>query len=449
MGKKIGIFLLLVLAGGFIYFYLTLYPQFPIANGYAAKKMCSCTFIAERSQESIQKTDLGFDPISLTKTTIDHQAKSVTTTLFGLVPRTAVFKKDLGCVLLDGKDDYDVSIKVDRPIPSDTAFWPLGKNTAFATYPENIDRNQLKAAIENAFDPNRGMDSMKTRAVLVVYNGQLIEEEYAPDFDAETEILGWSMTKSITGTMIGILVKNGVLSLEDKSLFPDWTDDRKEISLQDLMQMQSGLEFVENYGEVCDATQMLFMAADISAIPQGKSLIHKPGKHWYYSSGTTNLLSRLVRDKINADEAYWRFPYDSIFNRINMYSAIMETDEAGNFMGSSYCYATPRDWAKFGMLYLNQGNWYGDQVIDSTWVDFVRQPAAHSEGIYGGQFWLNADRNNFPDVPGDAYFCNGFQGQHVVIIPSYDLVVVRMGLAEGPMFDLNKFLKELLASFEG
>ncbi len=443
MIKRILLVFLLLIIAGLIYGYFTYYPQLSIANGYAAKKMCSCTFIAERSQESIQSEDLAFGPLAQTKTTINRDARSVTTTLFGLSPRTAVYRGDAGCILLDGMDDYGIDLLVDRPLPSDTTFWPLGENIEYTSIPPEIDMTQLNKAIHSAFDPSMGMDSLKTRAVIVVYKNQLIAEQYANGFDSQTEILGWSMGKSVTSTLIGMLVKKGVLTLTDKNIFPEWTDDRSQITLKDMLQMQSGLAFSENYAQISDATNMLFKAEDITVIPKNNSLIYPPGTHWSYSSGTTNLLSGLIRDKIGSVDAYLRFPYDSLFNRIGMNSAVLESDESGHYIGSSFCYATPRDWAKFGLLYLNQGNWNGDQLIDTSWVDFVRTPNANSKGIYGGQFWLNADHSAYPDVPEDLYSCNGFQGQHVFIIPSLDIVVVRMGLSEQPIFNANNFLRDI------
>ena len=448
MKKKLLLLLPAALTIGVAYFYFRLYPQLPIADGYAARKMCSCTFIAGRSQESIQETDLGFGPLSMTRTRIDRDSGSAVTTLFGMAPRTAVYRGDVGCILLSGKDDNGISLSIDRPVLPDTLLWPRGTSLAYPAPPQGVDMEKLNAAVRNAFDPGMAMSSKKTRAVVVVHEGRLLAEAYAPGFDAQTEILGWSMTKSITGTMIGILVKNKVLSLEDTGIFPGWTDDRKRISLEDMLRMQSGLAFTEDYGSVSDATRMLFTSEDVSAIPGSKPLVNEPGAYWSYSSGTSNLLSRLVRDRLGSEKAYLHFPYDSIFNRIGMTSAVMETDESGTFIGSSYCYATPRDWAKFGLLYLNGGNWFGDQVVDTSWVDFVRTPASHSDGIYGGHFWLNAGRHSLPDAPEDLFSCNGFQGQYVFIIPSYGLVVVRMGLAEEPDFDPNGFLKEILESFD-
>lgn len=446
MIKKIllGLVLILLIALGYSYF--TLYPQFPVATGYAAKKMCSCTFIAGRSQESIQENDLGFGPLALTSSRIDSENKSVTTTLFGLAPRTAVYRNDVGCVLLKGDDDHNVSLNVDRRNLTDSLPWPRGYRMLQARTPGSFDRDKLQQALLHSFDLSRRMDSINTRAIVVVHKGQVVAEEYAEGFDPETEILGWSMTKSITSTMVGILVKNGLLSLDDTHLFPEWTDERKNISLKDMLQMQSGLEFEEDYSTLSDATRMLYKSENVSEIPLKKPLEHEPGTHWNYSSGTTNLLSRLVKEKLG-EEAYLRLPYDSIFNPIGMTSAVMETDESGLYIGSSYCYATPRDWAKFGQLYLQHGNWYGHQVVDSSWVDFVRTPASDSEGIYGGQFWLNVNHAQWKDVPESAYSCNGFQGQFVFIIPTHDLVVVRMGLAEPPVFDANKMLREILASF--
>ena len=448
MFKRVFFVLVAILFAGLLYIYFTLYPQFPVANGYAARKMCSCTFIADRSSESIQKDDLGFGPLGMTSTKIDRENKSVTTTLLGMVPRTAEYREGLGCVLLKGEDEYQVKLALQRPQLSDTLSWPQGTKVESSKQLANVDYAQLNTAIEAAFDPSRAMDSLKTRAVVVVHQGQIIGESYANGFDQETEILGWSMTKSITSTMVGVLAKDGKLSLDDTQLFPEWTDDRAEISLKDLLQMQSGLEFLEVYESLSDANQMLFTEDEVAAIPKNKPLIHEPGTHWSYSSGTTNLISDYVLQKMGNQEAYWRLPYDRIFHKIGMTSAIMETDESGLYIGSSFCYATPRDWAKFGLLYLNEGNWFGEQIIDTSWVDFVRTPVADSKGIYGGQFWLNADHSAYPDVPEDLFSCNGFQGQYVFIIPSKDLVVVRMGLAEAPPFDPNAFLKGIIESIQ-
>ena len=298
------------------------------------------------------------------------------------------------------------------------------------------------------FDASRNMDSVKTRAVVVVYKDSLIHESYSNGFDKDTEILGWSMSKSITGTLIGMLVKEGRLALTDKKLVPEWTDDRIEITLKDLLQMQSGLQFSEEYTSLSDATNMLYQSDNSASIPLSQPLAYPPGSHWSYSSGTTNLLMKLIQNRMPDKQSYLAYPYEGLFNKIGMSTAVMETDESGLYIGSSYTYATPRDWAKFGLLYLNQGNWYGEQIIDTSWVDFVRTPAENSGNIYGGQFWLNFDHSSQPDVPEDMFFAAGFQGQFVYIIPSYDLVVVRMGLSEMPVFNDNVFLKRIIDALD-
>jgi CubicO group peptidase (beta-lactamase class C family) len=229
-------------------------------------------------------------------------------------------------------------------------------------------------------------------------------------------------------------------------LFPHWTDERKEITVNDLLQMQSGLKFDEIYSELSDATEMLFLSEDIVKVATEQPLIYAPGEHWSYSSGTTNILSGLIRSKFANHNDYLRFPHDSLFRRIGMHSATMEIDESGNYIGSSYCYATPRDWAKFGLLYLNDGWWDGQRLLPEGWVAYTRQAATHSGGIYGGHFWQNHNRAAYKDVPEDLFSCNGYEGQYVFIIPSYDAVIVRMGLSES--FDVNTFLKEVLDALE-
>jgi CubicO group peptidase (beta-lactamase class C family) len=183
----------------------------------------------------------------------------------------------------------------------------------------------------------------------------------------------------------------------------------------------------------------------MAAIQAEKELLGPPGSIWNYSSGTSNLLSGLMREMFESDQEYLDFAYGEFIDRIRMYSMVLETDLDGNFVGSSYGWASTRDWAKFGLLYLRRGNWAGQQIFDPSWVDYVSRPTAQSDGSYGAHFWLNRD-GKYPDAPEDMFMANGYQGQHVFIIPSRDLVVVRTGLAEGPDFDGNAFLRELLAA---
>jgi len=443
MFKKISFLLGAIIGFSVMYFYFTVYPMIPVGTGYAAKKMCSCHFIAGRTQESIQKDDLRTAPLNLTSTVIDEAAKSATATLFGLGSKTAVYRENLGCILLQGKDDYQIKLDLPKQKINTHEDWPLGERVS-PTKIEGVDYAALDQAINSIFDASLNMDSIKTRAVVVVYKDSLIAEKYANGFDKDTEILGWSMNKSITSTLVGMLVKDGQLKLTDDHLYEHWTDERSKITLNDLLQMQSGLAFEENYAELSDVTRMLFMNEDIVKEVAANPLNTAIGKKWYYSSGTTNLVAGIIRQQFDNQQAYLKFPHERLFRKIGMHSMILETDESGNYIGSSYGYATPRDWAKFGLLYLKEGNWFGEQLVDTSWVNFTRQPAEHSGGIYGGHFWHNHDHAAYKDVPTDLYSCNGFEGQYVYIIPSKDLVVVRMGLNQGVEYDANGFLSEVI-----
>ena len=281
---------------------------------------------------------------------------------------------------------------------------------------------------------------------MVLYKDHLIAEKYASGFTEETKLLGWSMTKSITSAVLGVLEKQGKVDLQQDHLFPEWEeDDRAQITLNDLLQMNSGLAWEEDYTKISDVTKMLFLAEDMTKVQLHKELEGEPGNSWNYSSGTSNLLSGFIRNQFDSHEDYLDFWYTGFIDKIGMHSMILEADLAGNYVGSSYSWATARDWAKFGLLYLNRGSWNGEQILTEDWVEYTSQPAQNSDGIYGAHFWLNAG-GFYPDVPRDLYSANGFQGQHVFIIPSKELVVVRFGLVEHPDFDLNQFLKEIIAA---
>jgi CubicO group peptidase (beta-lactamase class C family) len=315
------------------------------------------------------------------------------------------------------------------------------KDTLFA----NVDYDKLNTAINNSFsNPN----VKKTRSVLVYHKNRIIGEKYAEGFNENSKILGWSMTKSIISTLYGILEYKGEINLNHSAPIDAWQqDERKNITINHLLRMQSGLAWEEDYTKISDVTKMLFLDADMTASQANKKAIAAPTKIWNYSSGTTNLLSGILRKQFDNYQDYLDFPYRALIDKIGMNSMLLEADMEGNYVGSSYAWATTRDWAKFGILYLNKGNWNGEQLFDEKWINYITTPTEHSDGTYGAHFWLNAN-GKYPNVPRDMYSANGFQGQRVYIIPSKDLVIVRMGLAEDPEFDFNSFLNEILSAFK-
>lgn len=435
----IGILILLVIA----YVFYTNYPKLEVVSSYAAKKVCSCTFISDRTQESIEAEDLARSPLGIASSTIDRENKRVTTSVFGMHKKVAEYRENLGCVLIQGKDDFNVhfpstTIQYNNP---DSLPFPYGDQIIDAQM-DNVDYEKLKAAADGYFDENGAMTEKKTRAILVLHKDTLLYERYAQGYDKDTEMLGWSMTKSIMNAHVGMRVLDGAVSIEDDNLFPEWADDeRKSITLENLLHMASGLEWDEVYAEVSPATKMLFAAEDIVKAAKSSPLEYEPGEHWEYSSGTSNLIAGYLRSTFDNDEDHYLYPYQRIFGPLNMKSAVMETDEAGNYIGSSYCYATARDWARFGTLYLHDGVWNGQRLLPEGWVDFTKTPVPASEGVYGAHFWTNANGSYSKDAPSDLYSMNGFEGQRVFIIPSKDLIIVRLGLSEN--LDLYKLAGEI------
>ena len=441
MLKKILLSILLLLAIAIAAAVYINYPKLSIISSYAAKKMCSCTFIAERSQESIQNQDLAMGPLAYSSTTIDRENKRVTSSVFGLNAKTAEYRGKLGCVLIQGKDDFNVKYPDDKDLTSDLPEinYPYGDNMEWIKT-AGIDHAQVKEVVNDAFDPNGGMTSKRTRAVVVLHKDSIIYEQYADGYDADTEILGWSMTKSIMNACVGMLVKDSIISLEEKNLFPEWAnDDRKDITLNNLMQMSSGLDWSEVYSEISPATKMLYDSEDNAKVARAQGLEAKVGEHWEYSSGSSNIISGFIRDQFKNHDDYLRFPYERLFSKLNMDNTTMECDESGNYIGSSYCYATPRDWARFGTLYLNDGVWNGERLLPEGWVEYTKTIVPDSKGKYGAQFWTNGGGAMYSNAPHDMFSCNGYEGQLVAIIPSKDLVIVRMGLNSG--FDFDGLLK--------
>ncbi|KAF5062811.1 Beta-lactamase [anaerobic digester metagenome] len=434
----IAVLILLMLLGGVLY----INPLLPIITGYAAKNLSSGIFLANRTQESMEATDLNFSFIRFVKNRVDSRSKTVKSHFLWHTSRTT-FVNGYGNILVN---DYPLSDIQERPYPvvpvlpenPDTIAWPMG-DLIVDTIPSGIDMQQLNLAVEQAFAdtvPYKG-----TFAVMVVCQGQPVAEKYADEFSTETLFLSWSMAKSFINALAGILVKEGKLDIYASAGMDEWkNDERRNITIHHLMQMNSGLEWNEDYGNSSDVNNMLHKEGDMARFASSKPLEYSPGSVFEYSSGSTNIVSYLMRKAIGDDAEYFAFPREQLFNKIGMRSAVFEVDASGTFVGSSYLYASLRDYARFGLLYLNNGNWQGEQILPENWVAYSTTAANGSDRSYGAFFWLNQAGIDYPDVPRDMFSCRGHDGQFIYIIPSKELVIVRTGFSKNGEFDHNGFV---------
>lgn len=443
--KRIIIWLLIL--GLFVGLYFGVSSFAKIFNGYAAKDICSCIYLSEREQASIEKNDLASFFVSLPTNVCDKENRTVTSTFLGLAKQTAVYRDGLGCALVNDADINIVKKQSYNPqLPAfdqDSVFWPTG-NKMRDTIIDKINIKKLNTAIARALNEGH------TRGIVVAYDTLFMTEAYNNEFDKDTRILGWSMTKSLMNALTGILVKQGKLSLEGETPIHEWSnDERKNINLKNLLQMSSGLEWEEDYGKISDATIMLFNKADAAKYAISRPMNTSPDSEWYYSSGTANIISEIIKRANPSYDDYISMPQNELFNKIGIRSMVLETDASGTYVGSSYAFATPRDWARFGLLYLQNGYWGKEQILPDGWVDFTRTPSSKSKGEYGAQFWLNRDEfRELPDAPESIYFADGYNGQRVYIVPSHNLVIVRMGLSKHGEFDYNKFVTSILDAVE-
>ena len=449
--KAVLLLIIAALAYGVYYCWVS----FPIISGYGAKISCSCVFIQGRSQESIEKEELGDMPVSLGSININHNDSSVTATVFGLAKRKAIFRNGLGCTLVNEISESDLraqNFHTPQHYIEDSARWPLGDNLATRLLTK-AKRAEIDSAISFAFQQPFADKEVHTRAVLIIQNQSIVAEKYAPSYNKNSRFLGWSMAKSVTSALIGILVKEGKLNVEMPAPVPGWkdaNDPRHAITTENLLQQTSGLDFKEVYASYSNANNMLFNKGDMAAYAASQPLKEKPGSDFYYSSGNSNILSRIVRHTVG-EKDYHAFPYSALFHKIGMTHTLLEPDASGTFVGSSFVYASARDYARFGLLYLNDGVFNEERILPEGWVKkTVTTSKANEQKNYGYQFWLNgldendSSKKEFPEAPADMFYADGYGGQRIYIIPSLQLVVVRLGLNK---FDEHEFLKRLLKAF--
>jgi CubicO group peptidase (beta-lactamase class C family) len=422
-----------------------------IGVGYKAKMLCSGVFVSGRPPAAVlaemQSDDLAI--LRYIDGSIDRTSGMATTRALGMA-RHARFRPGLGCaVLLDGLEP-PAALR-DNP-PANVADAVLRVQTPDAS---TAAAPPLDATIARAFAEPDGERLRHTKAVVIVHRGRIIAESYAPGITRDTPLPGWSMAKSVTNALIGILVGRGKLTLEAPVPIAEWRardDPRRSITIDHLLHMSSGLEFNEGMSSVrADVVRMLFQSGDVASFAVGKPLVAPPGTQWQYSSGTTNILSRVIRTVFPSESEYLTFPRRALFDRIGMSSAVMETDAAGTFVGSSYVYATARDWARFGMLYAQDGVWNGQQVLPPGWVHYSSSPApADPKKHYGAHFWLQIPEEyggSDPRLPVSAFHAAGHEGQFVTVVPSRDLVIVRLGRTRyAGSWDQAAFVRDVLAA---
>ncbi len=363
---------------------------------------------------------------------MDYEKKTVTAKAFGFwKPMIAVYREGCGCTLAVDTSRDELLDQAKDIVPANfqrsEESWPMGTGVDLENLPESVDRDKIKKVVAIAFEEPGPDTKRNTQAIVVVLGNQIIAEHYAPSFTKETPLLGWSMSKSVTNILTGILVKDNRLDIHAQASVDGWKipgDPRNEITLDMMLRMSTGLEFEEVYGPFKDATNMLYASRSMADFAAAKPLKYAPDTHWSYASGTTNMIARIVKEKVGGSLAdFYRFSRERLFNKIKAYSAVIEPDASGSFVGSSYMFATARDWARFGLFLKNDGVWENERFLPDGWVAYSTQPTPHAPmGKYGAQFWLNAgDSENpknrkFPSLPRDLYYCGGFNGQIVAAI---------------------------------
>jgi CubicO group peptidase (beta-lactamase class C family) len=441
--------LILILLAALVYGIYYCWVSFPIITGYSAKNACSCAFIQGRTKESINKEELGSFPLSLGNIEINYRDSTVTGTVLGMARRKAIYRSGLGCTLINDLSEAVIrSQKFVVPVISNAvdSFW----NTAGSGDSLSTNKTKLNDAIATVFQQQFNNKPVLTKALLIVYKNKIVAEQYAPGYNQNSMFLGWSMGKSVTGALVGILVRQGKLNPAQAAPVSEWQhvkDGRGQITIENLLQQTSGLKFKEDYSSYSSATNMLFNKGDMAGYVESLPLKQKPGTGFYYSSGNSNILSGVVRSTVG-DKEYHSFPYKELFHKLGMYHTLLEPDASGTFVGSSYIWASARDYAKFGMLYLNDGVWDGERILPEGWVQkTTTAPASNHLKNYGYQFWLNGlsetnpAQKEFPQMPADFFYADGYSGQRVYIVPSLQLIAVRLGLNK---FDEQQFLSHLM-----
>jgi CubicO group peptidase (beta-lactamase class C family) len=376
--------------------------------------------------------------------TVDSERRQVTTTWAGHFASVATYRQGWGCAQGDAAA---LGIAPDfRDIPSNDPATPIAP----------VD-SKLGEAVDRAFAEPLRPPYRQVRAIVIMRDGNIVAERYAPGIAPDTPLLSYSVSKSVINALIGIQVREGKLDVNAPAPVAAWSspaDPRHAITLDQLLRMTSGLNLEESDNGFDPVSRMLFIERDMAAYAEKAELIAKPGQTWEYTSGNTLIVSAILRDAVGGRAAdVLRFAHHELFDPVGMKHVTVEFDDAGTPIGSTRILASARDWARFGELYLNDGVVEGKRILPEGWVSYSTKPTLDSP--YGSGFWVNAGQH--PDargrvqagMPVDSYYASGLFGQRVVIVPSERLVIVRLGATiDPPDFDihgLTRLVKDVIA----
>jgi CubicO group peptidase (beta-lactamase class C family) len=428
-----------------------------VATGYVAHTICVKTFVSGLEPQAVF-AEVG-DRAGIRRLRhvlgyrLDATAKTVEASALGLFRSRAAFHEGQGCIELHGvREPY--LLRSDLHALKVPKTPPLLAEIAGPDVVEPSDQ-ALRAALDHAFEEPAEPPFRRTKAVVVVHNGRVIAERYAAGIGVDTPLLGFSMTKSVLNALLGVLTQQGVISPSFPAPVPEWrtaSDPRREIEVDNLMRMNTGLALDETNSGF-DPSSRMYLADDTAGFAVKAEMIAPPGTRWHYSSATTQLLARVVRDAVGGPEQTLAFAWRELFNPLGMRNVTLEFDSVGTLQGSSWMLASARDWAKFGLLYLYDGVVSGKKVLHEDWVAFCTAPTLDTD--YAAGFWTN--RGEHPNargrvklgIPRDAFFASGDLGQRVVILPSQNLVIVRLGDSVDPTGDirgLGRLVSEVIAA---
>ncbi len=398
----------------------------PVGTALTAKQMCSLTFVSglapERAFSTYIRPLLG-PGAWLVHYDIDRVRQHVEADLFGLAQATAIHHPGYGCVLLIQKSSEEVAARLPKYEAKLPPVWGLNQKQRGT----HFDNTALTAALDNASAAPGAL------AVLVVHMGELVAERYADGIDGDTPLPGWSMSKTVTAVLAGMLAQRKFLTTDEVGLFNDWEDDdRIQISLDQLLRMTSGIDILENKTGADANSMMLFKHGNTSAYAIGRGLRETPGEVFAYTSGSTLLVSRLINDRLGGPRPTLDFIADELFTPLDMHHTWFEPDESGQFIGSSFIMSSAHDWARFGQLLRNRGRVNGRLYFNASWIDYMTTPTPQAtKRPYGAGVWLidpeHPEQRWMQKLPPDTYYVSGLHTNQLWVIPSRDLVIVRLG----------------------